>query len=278
MTPTDKEIETFIRQALNQNYELLRLESGHALSADVKETALQQALLYWRKLKEVANRVTETEVPLNLPGQTSPQGRPFGIEGVVDIVREDEKTIMYDIKTHEADYVRQNLPDYEEQLDIYAHIWQNLRGQPLDETAIIATAYPDGVKDALASRDPARLEWELSLWDPLVPIQPNPEHVDAIVADYGRVVDRIESGEFAPAPLEVLLGRREDRERAFASRVCRRCDARFSCDSYRRYAETAGGRPEQVLRQYLTDYGSDVDQQDWLSNSLATGQSQNTIE
>ncbi len=268
MIPDNARVETFIREALEQNFELLRLQSGHSLTADVKDTALNQALLYWRKLNEIATRITETEVRLNLPGLKSPEGREFGIEGVVDIVQDDERTVMYDIKTHEAEHVRNNIEAYEKQLDIYAYIWQHLRGQRLDQTAVIATAYPDSVKNAIASRDDARIQHELDQWDPLVEIGFDPTHVNEIIADFGRVVDCIENGEFTPAPLEILLGRKEEGERAFASRVCRRCDVRFSCASYRAFAATAGGRPELALRQYLDDYGTDLEQQDWLSSNL----------
>lgn len=268
MTPTDAEIEAFIREALEENYELLKLESGHSLSNDVKDTALQQALFYWRKLKDVAARVTETEVRLNLPGQETPEGRKFGIEGVVDIVWDDETTVMYDIKTHDAEYVVENLASYEAQLSIYAHIWHNLRGQPLDKTAVIATAYPEGVKQALADRDQARLEHELDQWNPLVEIEVNPGHVQAMIADFGHVVDCIENGNFDPAPIDKLKSRYGAENSLFATRVCRNCDARFSCVSYRRYALGSRGRAELALKAYLTDFGSDLDQQEWLSGNL----------
>lgn len=268
MTPTDAEIEVFIRNALQENYELLKLESGHSLSNDVKDTALQQALLYWRKLKEVATKVTETEVRLNLPGQKTPEGRRFGIEGVVDIVRDDEITIMYDIKTHDAEYVLANLESYEAQLSIYAHIWHNLRGQPLDRTAVIATAYPEGVKQALADRDQPRLEHELERWNPLVEIDVNPEHVQSMIDAFGHVVDCIENGIFDPAPIETLQARYGAEGSLFATRVCRNCDARFSCEAYRQYALGSHGRAELALKGYLTDFGSDLDQEEWLSGNL----------
>jgi hypothetical protein len=57
------------RQVFEQNYEELRLDSGHAVTPHVKETALQQVLLYWRVLHEVAENVTDTEVRLSLPGR-----------------------------------------------------------------------------------------------------------------------------------------------------------------------------------------------------------------
>ena len=128
----ESEIEAEIRRMFEENYELMRLEGGHALSADVKEAALNQVLFYWRKMRDVAENVTDTEVKLNLPEQITPQGRKYGIEGVVDIIREDERTVMYDIKTHDSDYVRANTAEYEKQLNVYAHIWQGLRGLELD--------------------------------------------------------------------------------------------------------------------------------------------------
>ena len=152
---TETEIEQAIQEMFEENYLLLQAESGHSLTQDVKQAALQQVLLYWRKMREVAENITETEVRLCLPEQSTAKGRTFAIEGVVDIIREGDHTVMYDIKTHDADYVLANKDLYEKQLNIYAHIWQNLRQQPLDATAIIATSYPAFVKEALS--DPQEL-------------------------------------------------------------------------------------------------------------------------
>ena len=268
MKTKDDEIEDFIRDALQHNFELLQLESGHSLAAGVKATALNQAILYWRKLKEVANKITETEVRLNLPGQKTPGKRKFGIEGVVDIVRSDDKVIMYDIKTHDADAVRENITDYEQQLNIYAYIWQNLRGQSLDELAIIATAYPDEVKEAIGTRNEEAILREIEKWDPLVKIDIDPSHVDQIITDFGTVVDCIENGDFEPASLEKLNSRYGKKNSQFATAVCRNCDARFSCNSYRLYATGSRSPKELALKQYLSNYGTDLDQHDWLSNEI----------
>lgn len=102
---TDQEIEKQIREYFEENYELLRLEGGHALTEAGKQDAFYQVLYYWKKLKDIANKVTETEVKLSLPNQETTKGRKFSIEGVVDIVREENETWMYDIKTHDPDYV-----------------------------------------------------------------------------------------------------------------------------------------------------------------------------
>jgi hypothetical protein len=85
---TDAEVEERIREFFARNYDQMRQEGGHVLAEGTKEQALQQALHYWRKLKTIATTVTDTEVKLSLPGQVTPNGRRFVIEGVVDIVRD----------------------------------------------------------------------------------------------------------------------------------------------------------------------------------------------
>lgn len=264
------EIEAFIRDQFERNFETLRYESGgHSLTADTKEAALNQVLLYWRKLRRIAEKVTDTEVKLNLPTQTTPKGRSFGIEGVVDIVREGGKTIMYDIKTHDVDYVRGNKEFYEKQLNVYAYIWQNLRGQALDSTAIIATSYPNSLKEALANDNAAQLTRELADWEPLVPLNFRPDRVTETIADFARIVDAIEDGAFDPPPQSKLNAPVEGTNERFATHTCRNCDARFSCDAYRRYALGGmGGQVEQRFRRYYQTYDSSVLQENWKTANL----------
>jgi hypothetical protein len=261
------DIEAFIRQVFEENFELLAAESGHTISAASKETALQQVLLYWRKLRDVAEHVTDTEVHLTLPGQYTPQGREYAIEGVVDIVREDDRILMYDIKAHDAEYVRHNIELYQQQLNVYAHIWQELRQQRLDGTAVIATDFPHTVKEALANPDPLALQAALDAWDPLVPIAYDPVEKDHTLFEFGRVVDAIENGQFAPPPLERLqetIPGVWTHER-FGTRVCRNCDARFSCDSYRRFARGIRMAAERAITYFVDPY---PDQEDWRTAGL----------
>ncbi len=267
------EMEAFIRDAFEQNYEELRLESGHAIAPDVKLTALNQVLLYWRKLSEIAKNVTDTEVRLSLPNQKTPEKRMYTIEGVVDILRDNERTIMYDIKTHNADYVRdeKNIEVYEQQLNVYAHIWQNLRGQSLDGTAIIATDFPEDVRDALSSENEDNIAFALSKWDPVVPIRFDPKKVKETIAKFGEVVDDIENGVFAPAPLERLneVVKSTKFNVRFATNVCRNCDARFSCKSYREYAWHSGRKTgDAPMAKYFAEALPDEEQEVWRSSNL----------
>jgi len=60
----------------------------------------------------------------------------------------------------------------------------------------------------------------------------------------------------------VTAGRHPER---FGTRVCRQCDARFSCDSYRRFARGA----RQVAERGMTYFvDPDPDQEDWRTAGL----------
>jgi len=272
-------IEQFIRDTFEQNYENIRRETGHAISPQLKDLALNQILLYWRKLKNIAQSVTETEVKLNLPNQTSPAGRKFSIEGVVDIVRANDRVIMYDVKTHESEYVRAHSEEYEQQLNVYAYIWHHLREQQLDETAIIATEYPIAVKEALASHDNNQIEKALLDWDPLVTLPFHPEKVQRMIDEFARIIDKIEDNHFAPASIETLRERIGKNDNSlFATAICRYCDARFSCSAYREYASnTKGPTIEKTFREYFSDLGTDLEREEWTTTTLDAAPDENTL-
>ncbi len=235
MKPVPPIDEKQLREMFNQNFERLRLENGHSLAPDVREAAWEQVRCYWLKLRHIAETVTDTEVKLNLANQKTPKRRSFCIEGVVDIVRENDKVTMYDLKTHDLRFVQENIELYRDQLNVYAHIWQNLRDERLDETAVIATPLPDAVSAAMRSGDPAQIEAALAAWNPVVPIAFDAGNVKKTIAEFAKAVDRIEDHDFYPPPLSELT-KREGKRGTFATRVCRNCDMRFSCSSYREYA------------------------------------------
>lgn len=265
----DYEIIDKIREYFEDNYELMRLEGGHAVTEDIKQLALTQVLYYFTKLRDVATKVTDTEVKLTLPDQKTPKGRNFTIEGVVDIVRDDNETWMYDIKTHDTAYIQSNKELYERQLNVYAHIWQQLRGQALDKTAIISTAYPEGLKQAHLLNDQFRIQYELSKWNPLIELDFDQEKVKEVVDHFAEIVDCIEEKKFKPASVETLSSTMEGTNALFGTRVCRNCDVRFSCASYREYATSKGKGERGSFRKYFDDFGSDTDKEEWVNANLA---------
>ena len=264
------EIIEKIREFFDENYELMRLEGGHAITEDVKELALTQVLYYFTKMREVANKVTDTEVKLTLPDQTSPKGRSFTIEGVVDIVRDDNETWMYDIKTHDTEYINSNKELYARQLNVYAHIWQQLRGNALDKTAIISTAYPEGLKQAHLMNDQFRIQYELSKWNPLVELDFDQSKVNEVVDDFAKTVDCIEDKLFKPATVQILESKLEGTNAKFGQRICRECDARFSCSSFREYVLGKGKGVRGNFAKYFNDFGSDTDKEEWVNANLGS--------
>lgn len=262
------EIEDRIKEIFEQNYEMLKLEGGHALTPDVRNAALTQVLFYYRKLHSIAEKVTDTEVKLALPDQTTPEGRKFTIEGIVDIVREDEEVWMYDIKTHDPEFIAGNIEYYQNQLNVYAHIYECLRGNQLDHTAIISTAFPSNMRSAIASGDGKRIEQELQKWNPLIEIPCDHSKVQETIQDFATVVDKIETKCFEPKPVDALKSKIEGTNTIFASRVCRNCDARFSCESYRDYALQTGTRTQSNFKKYFEDFGNDIDQEDFINANI----------
>jgi hypothetical protein len=284
---TDEEVETRIREFFERNYQLLRQEGGHALAEGARRQALEQALLYWRKLKAIATSVTRTEEKLALPGQETPKGRPFVIEGVVDIVREGDEVRMYDLKTHEDGEVRAQADDYQDQLNIYAHIWKGIRRQRLDGTAIIATRLPAELREALESGDPTAIQEALDNWHPVVELPFNEKDVKRTIQDFGRCVDDIEDGVFAPPPPEKLgqpFGTRRGKDHGrpggarakaaptFAQIHCSNCDARFSCPSYRAYQKAErGARSRRPLA--VRDAEAERELDSWIESNLSDSES-----
>jgi len=270
ITPSS-DIENKIVEFFEENYETLRMEGGHTLSEAVRETAKQQVILYWRKLSEIANKVTHTEVKLALPNLETPEGRRFTIEGIVDIVKEGYDTWMYDIKTHDLEYIRQNKDLYEQQLNVYAYIWQRLRGNHLDHTAVISTALPESLRNAIQQGNQEAFNAEIKKWEPVVNLNFDQTKVDETKADFACIVDCIENHEFSPPAVEFLNNKVPGAQshEQFGTRVCRNCDARFSCNAFREYAMGKSGKLKANFRKYYNDWGTPADQEDWLNAGLA---------
>lgn len=258
---TEDEIIEQIKTAFFENYETLRLEGIHALTEDIKQLALEQVLLYYDKMRDVAERVTDTEVELTLPEQRTPKGRRFTIRGVVDIVREEDETWMYDIKTHDLEYIRANIELYQQQLDVYAHIWQNLRGEALDHTAIISTSIPKPMLNAFRKQFMSQFIREKEKWQPLVETPLKQHHIDSMIMSFAETIDNIEDKKFAPVPVERIQETVLGTKQLFVTRVCRNCDVRFSCSSFRNYISQEGKGTQHAMKQYFDDLGSNLDNQ-----------------
>ncbi len=271
-SPRDED-ESFLQEAFEANFERLREQSGHSLAPFVKEAARQQVLLYYRRLKGLAEAVRETEVRLVLPDQESPAGRRYTLEGVVDIVGDGERTVMYDIKSYlDADAAREHIEPHYRQLNVYAHIWAGLRGAPLDAVALIATRPTRPLSAALRSRDPVRIEAALQAWQPVLDVPVEVAVVAEVMYDFGVVVDQIEERRFSPPPMSVLKGpTRPGGKALFSQDVCLNCDGRFSCAAWRQLLRSQSpGRAEAALREATADFGGDTERDQWRDSEPET--------
>lgn len=252
----DEEIEQQLLYMFEDNFQRLRTESGHTLSGNVKEVAKQQVLLYWKKLKEVARSVTDTEVSLNLPNQITGMGRKYNIEGVVDIVREEKGTIMYDIKTHEANFVKSHTDIYQRQLNVYAYIWERLKNEEISSIAVIATRIPKSLSKAIDTGDMNAIDQEMNRWDPVINLALDDKTVRKTITQFSETVDRIEEHKFEP-PTEDVLSTKQHTGNTFATDICGNCDARFTCESYRRYASKGNNQSWSKFMSFYNDDESD---------------------
>ena len=263
--------EHFLMKAFDANFERLREESGRSLAPFIKESARQQVLLYYRRLRELAAQVDETEVRLVLPEQTSPAGRRYTLEGVVDIVEDGSSTVMYDVKTYlDADAARDHVEPHYRQLNVYAHIWKGLRGRQLNKIAVIATRPTKPLYRALRAGESAKIEAAMEEWDPVLEVPVDGGVVAEAMESFGHVVDLIEDRRFSPPSLEVLKApSRPDGKVPFAQDVCLNCDARFGCASYRQLVRAQSpGRADQALRDATADFGGEAEKQDWRDSGV----------
>ncbi len=266
---TDQEIYDQIEEIFKENYEVMQITSGSYLSENIKRIALLQVIYYYKRLKEIAQKVTHTEVKLTLPDQKTKNGRNFTIEGVVDIIKEEEDTWMYDIKTHDAEYIKENKEYYESQLNVYAYIWQKLRNEYLGHTAVISTALPNNLKHALQLQDQQRIDAELKKWEPVIELPYQEDRVDATIKDFADVVDCIENKDFIPPSTDRLKTKFQGTNTTFGTFICRNCDARFSCSSFRQYVQDSGQKLKGSFQKFFEDIAPDIDQEDWVNTHLS---------
>jgi hypothetical protein len=273
---TDAEIEVRIRDFFDANYRQILAEGGsHILTPKAMEQAHQQVEHYWKKLREIAVNVTETEVRLQLPNQKTPKGRKFVIEGVVDLVKEADRIRMYDIKTHYCEEVRHNQESYAAQLNVYAYVWKQLRGRDIHDMGIIAVQLPQRLREAIRSGERVAIARELECWNPLVPISPEPLSIAKTFDQIARTVDLIEDGTFSLPSAQALAAvagsdQNSGGEKiAFATLHCRNCDGRFSCSSYREYMRISDGTGRRFdLLKYIDAASDDGELDEWIDGNI----------
>lgn len=244
--------EEKIKEFFEEDFDYLRESAGHTISRNLKEQAFQQVLCYWRKNKEIIQKMTRSEVKLSLPEQKTPnQQIPYTIEGVVDIVQEGDETWLYDLKTHPIERIVGQPQNYKDQLSIYGYIWQNLQGNKLDNTAIISTPVPDVLQRAIRNKDEKAIEMLMEKWQPVIPFGYSEDEVANIIEKFGKTVEKIENSEFEAPPVEILNEKPEGMKSSFGTHVCRNCDIRFSCKSFAAFVMNSRGASRNNMIDFM---------------------------
>ena len=158
---------------------------------------------------------------------------------------------------------------YEQQLNVYSYIWEHLRGNKLDHTAIISTVLPSGLRNALRDRPiiPEKVKAEADKWDPVIPLDSSRMKTKETILDFGAAVDNIQSREFKPASPDTLDSTDDGRVK-FVTRYCVNCDGRFSCSSYRKYVTKIAGRNQADFKRYYSAYDDETAQTDYILSNL----------
>lgn len=190
----------------------------------------------------------------------------------MDLVSDDSGTTMYDLKTLEKDVILQDKDKFKMQLSIYSHIWKGIRDQNLDGAAIIATSVPSEIKKEIKEfiEDPEgkykQFSAALVKVNPIIPIEVNEEQIQNFLNEFGDTIDKIEERIFTPTSTKELKTKQPGSNSDFGSLVCRNCDARYSCDSYREYIESAGGKARTLFAQYWDN--EDETAENWVIDNL----------
>lgn len=264
---TNEEIESKLRDFFEENFQYLKDSSGHTIDGYMKEKAFQQVLFYWRKNRDLIDRITRSEVKLSLPERRTPnQHIPYTLEGIVDIIQEKDGTWLYDLKTHDPERIKGNLTPYKEQLYIYAYIWKNLQGNELDNTAIIATPLPSKLETAIQRGNPDLIEREVKAWNPIIPMGYDEDEVADMIDNFGEVVEHIENGDFHAPDVNTLLNVPAGMKKSFAVHVCHNCDVRFSCRSYAEYMKVSKGANKNNMFKYINSRAENQD--DFIESNL----------
>lgn len=139
------------------------------------------------------------------------------------------------------------------------------------------------MNEALRSGDQVSINAAMVAWEPVVDLPFDENEVARTIEDFGRCVDAIEDGEFAPPPSDVLgkpcgtrrrknhgavPGARAESEPTFAQIHCRNCDARFSCFSYRSYVKLRDRSSRSWWSPAKQDEEMDLELDAWIEENL----------
>lgn len=103
--------------------------------------------------------------------------------------------------------------------------------------------------------------------EPVIPLGYSEEEIESMIEQFGTTVEAIEHHQFTAPPTERLSEKDAGGRGIFANRVCRNCDVRFSCTSFREYTRRTD-RASKGFRKYFDDYGTDFTTEEFVEGNL----------
>jgi hypothetical protein len=112
------------------------------------------------------------------------------------------------------------------------------------------------------------LKKALSEWNPIIPIGYREDNVEKTLTEFAETVDRIEDCSFDPVAVSVLESTMGSGNAIFGRKICRNCDIRFACESYRTYSLKQRRMSNDDLLGLLADLGEDSEIQGFKTLAL----------
>lgn len=179
------------------NYAYLTKRERAYLAPNVKRSALEQVLRYYRRNNDNWQHIREAEVDVSLVKDQ------YILSGSIDLIQGEGNTVeIVDFKSEKKLDVnnlkdREKLSRYRRQLEVYAHIVEERTGHTVSKTHLYYTSEESG--------------------SPYITFPEDARSIDRTIATFDQVVQRIEIKDF----------RIPERP----AKLCKGCDMRFYCDA-----------------------------------------------
>ncbi|MDI9348082.1 MAG: hypothetical protein QM538_06210 [Methylacidiphilales bacterium] len=258
-----------IREYFDNNVNEIKSQGSHTLNNHVITNAYIEVVAYWLKHEQMKNSIIASEEKIQENNINTTKGRVCSLQGVVDIMQYDDvemSAALFEIKTQPKEYLTDIAIQCEKQLSLCKEIWSkniNNKDKSITNTYVISTSVPRHIKQEIKKlyltpessssviQSNATLDSFIRDWDPILQINTNAKLARETIADCKEIVDQIEDYKFNPPPPSVLKKVMPVSKRPFGSEVCRHCDVRFSCESYKAFVSSTN--PKEIKDKILSD-------------------------
>jgi hypothetical protein len=116
------------------------------------------------------------------------------------------------------------------------------------------------LRAAIENGTEEKIQTEFDKWEPVIPFGYDEDEVADMIENFGETVERIENSEFAPPDIKRLESKMPGMKTNFATHVCRNCDVRYSCSSYREYMKKTRNARKDNIMKFMAPTASEQDE------------------